>query len=420
MSDEIIALSATIMAVAAASAMKKKEKKRSKWSREWLLRRNKMGAYHSLMAELKLEDPGAFRNFVRMDEESFLILLEKVSPMISKQNTVMRDSIPAAERLAVTLRYLASGDSYSSLMFLFRIDKSTLSNFIPETCEAIYAALQDYIQVPSTEEEWIAIAKEFEEKWNFPNCFGSLDGKHVLVRHKRKYGSQLFNYKLSNSIVLFALVDANCNFLYVDVGTNGRVADSTIFSKSTLFSALENRALSVPGPTRLVNQLNDSETPFVMVADEAFPLKSYLMKPYPKRNLTRTKRIFNYRLSRARRTVENAFGILSARFEVLQRVNPLDIKKVESIVLACCALHNYLRKTSSASRYSPPNFFNRENTQEGAINQAPWSDHSYAGIRGVARQSSSFSSLNAREVRDELCSYFNGVGKVPWQDRFIV
>nr|XP_042895075.1 uncharacterized protein LOC122268796 [Parasteatoda tepidariorum] len=164
-------------------------------------------------------------------------------------------------------------------MFLFRIDKSTLSNFIPETCEAIYAALQDYIQAPSTEEEWVAIAKEFEEKWNFPNCFDSLDGKHILMRHKRKYGSQLFNYKMCNSIVLFAIVDANCNFLYIDVGTNGRVADSTIFSKSTLFSALENRALCVPGPTRLLNQLNDSETPFVMVADEAFPLKSYLMKP---------------------------------------------------------------------------------------------------------------------------------------------
>nr|XP_042907821.1 uncharacterized protein LOC122271254 [Parasteatoda tepidariorum] len=184
----------------------------------------------------------------------------------SKQNTIMKGNIPAAERLAVTLRYLAS-------------------------------VLNNYLDVPSTEEEWIAIAKEFEKKLNFPNCIGSLEGKHVL---------------LSNSIVLFALVDASCNFLYIYVGTNGRLSDSAIFSKSTLFSAIENRALGVPGSTRLLNQFNDSEIPFLMVADDVFPPKSYLMKPYPKRNLTRTKGIFNYHLSRARMSkMHLALAILS-------------------------------------------------------------------------------------------------------------
>nr|XP_042911865.1 uncharacterized protein LOC110282418 [Parasteatoda tepidariorum] len=200
----------------------------------------------------------------------------------------MRECFPAAEKLAVTLRYLASGDSYGPMKYLFRIDKATISKFIPETCTAIYSVLKDYIQVPATEEEWQDIAKKFEERWNFPNCIGALDGKHVIVRHKRKYGSQCFNYKLANSIVLFALVDADCNSIYIDVGTNGRVADSTIFSISELRGALENNAQGIPPPSIL--PMSNEILPYVIVADEAFPLKNYLKKPYPRRELSQLKK----------------------------------------------------------------------------------------------------------------------------------
>lgn len=84
----------------------------------------------------------------------------------------------------------------------------------------------------------------------------------------------------------------------------------------------------------------------VIVADEAFPLKENLMKPYPAKSLDDASRVFNYRLSRARRVSENAFGILVHRFRIFQSTIPLGPKKAEVIVLAAVALHNYLRTKS--------------------------------------------------------------------------
>ena len=88
---------------------KKKPKKRSCWVKAWLLRRKELGAYDNLMVELANEDIEGYISFQRLSPELFAELLAKVQPLIEKKNTVMRDAIPAGARLAVTLRYLATG-----------------------------------------------------------------------------------------------------------------------------------------------------------------------------------------------------------------------------------------------------------------------------------------------------------------------
>ena len=110
------------------------------------------------------------------------------------------------------------------------------------------------------------------------------------------------------------MVGADYKFLYVDVGCNGRISDGGVFRHSS--SALENNDLNVPKESM-------GSLPYVVVADDAFPLKTYLMKPYTLRNLSKEKIIFNYRLSRARRIVEIAFGILANRFTVF--LSPMSI-----------------------------------------------------------------------------------------------
>ena len=192
------------------------------------------------------------------------------------------------------------------------------------------------IQVPSKEEEWNSIAKEFTEKWNFNNCIGAMDGKHVLINPPANSGSYYFNYKHSFSTVLLAIVDADYKFIYTDVGCNGRVSDGGVFKNCNLYRALEEKQLNIPNPTVLPGTQN--QFPFVIVADDAFPLKDYILKPYSQRSLNQERRIFNYRLSRARRVVENAFGILANRFRIFMTPICLNPEKVETIVMACCIL----------------------------------------------------------------------------------
>ncbi|CAH1987803.1 unnamed protein product [Acanthoscelides obtectus] len=83
-------------------------------------------------------------------------------------------------------------------------------------------------KVPSSTEEWKEISKRFEEVWNFPYCVGAIDGKHVLLQAPMKSGSDFFNYKSQFSIVLMAVVDADYNFTFVDIGCQGRISDGAM------------------------------------------------------------------------------------------------------------------------------------------------------------------------------------------------
>lgn len=152
--------------------------------------------------------------------------------------------------------------------------------------------------------------------------------------------------------------------------------------------------------------------PHVFVGDDAFPLKRYMLKPYPFRSQSRRQRIFSYRLSRARRTVENAFGILSNRFRVFLTTINLHPSKVEKLLLASVVLHNMLTEEHS-SEYSPSSYFDSENPLTGHIQLAEWR----AGdqLIGLQRHGNRFPN-DAKGVRETFCEYFNGVGKVAWQE----
>ena len=119
-----------------------------------------------------------------------------------------------------------------------------------------------------------------------------------------------------------------------------RCADGGIFADTDLKQAVEEGMLGIPPPEPLPN--DTVCLPYAFVADEAFPLRQWLMKPYPQRNLTHDQRIYNYRLCRARRIVENAFGVVANRWRVLAKRIDITPTRVELVVLACCALHNML------------------------------------------------------------------------------
>ena len=304
-----------------------------------------------------------------MTPQRFEHLLSLVAPLISKKSTKLRSSISAAERLTLTLRYLASGDSQQSQAFNFRIGRSTVSTIIRETCEAIWSQLREiYLPTPTNPEEWKKISEEFSTLWHFPHCIGAGDGKHVVIECPKNSGSNFFNYKGTFSIVLLAYGDANYCFTAVDVGQYGRSNDSGAFANSALGKALESNSLNVPAAEHV--QGCADKLPCVTVVDEGLPLKPYQMRPYPGKNLTEDRAIFNYRLSRARRIIENIFGILAARWRIFRRPIRADVATVEKIVLACICLHNYLRLTENAS-YAPTGFVDSEDNN-GVIRSGDW------------------------------------------------
>lgn len=147
-SDEESALVAIIIATASSKNKRKKRKKRAEWVKPWLQRRSSHGLYSQLLQELRVEEAEIYKNFLRMSPEHFEELLAYVKNDITKEDTLLRDAIPPEIKLAVTIRFLASGNSYQDLSLPFRVHKSTISKFVPEVCQAIYMRLKDtYLKV---------------------------------------------------------------------------------------------------------------------------------------------------------------------------------------------------------------------------------------------------------------------------------
>jgi len=125
----------------------KNKKKRRNWEKPWVNRRNSMGISSTLLTEWAAEDECLFKNHLRMSQTLFEDLLSKVTPLIEKQDTLMRECIPVKIKLQITLRYLATGDSYSTLEALYRVPRPTISRFLAEVLTAIYVVLEDQIKV---------------------------------------------------------------------------------------------------------------------------------------------------------------------------------------------------------------------------------------------------------------------------------
>jgi len=170
--------------------------------------------------------------------------------------------------------------------------------------------------VPTTE-MLLATSNEFYLKWNFPNSVGSIDGKHIRLKRPSNSGSMYYNCKHYYSIVLQGLADPRYRFIAIDVGAYEKQSDGGIFRHSSLYQLLSSNNFNMPNAKEL--PLSDVELPFVIRGDEAYPLFSYLMRSYPRRQLFESRRLFNYRISRGRRVVESAFGILAGKWRILNK-----------------------------------------------------------------------------------------------------
>ncbi|XP_071054469.1 uncharacterized protein [Onthophagus taurus] len=372
--------------------------KKRKWVHEAWKKRGTEGEFATLYKEL-VDDATKFFEYFRMSENCFNILLKKIEIKLRKQDTHWRKAISPRERLAVCLRYLATGDSLKTISFSYRLGHATVQKIVVDTCRIITENLMSEMLPNPTEEMWKSIADNFYMLWNFPNCLGALDGKHISIQAPHNSGSLFFNYKKTFSVVLLALVDANYNFIAVDVGAYGKNSDGGIFANSSLGKALQQNSLSIPQNAALPNTA--TEAPFVIVGDEAFPLKTYLMRPYPGKDLDGPKRIFNYRLCRARRIVENAFGILTQKFRIYNRRIQAKAENVDYVILTTCILHNFIKKIDT-------------NTYKHDITSTTVAEETK--LEKLPMQGGN-TTRDAFRVRELFKDFFNSeAGSVPWQN----
>ena len=328
-----------------------------------------------------------------------------VCPLIKKKSTHMRDSISAPERFCVTMRFLVTGDAQITIAINYRMSPTIVGKIISETCRAIWVPLFEskYVDPPSSEKEWEQIATDFENKWNFPHCLGAIDGKHVVIQAPACSGSSFYNYKKTHSIVLLSVCNAKYHFSLIDIGNSGRQSDGSVYTNSRLGYAIENGRLGIPQACKV----RDAEIilPYVFVGDNAFALKPHMMKPYPSSNLSYKQCIFNYRLSRARRTVENAFDIVAFRFRIFRRPIIASIKKVVLITKAVAALHNFLmskRKESLDYDYCPNTYIDQDGQNELIPGEWRWEIGDVQGLQDISSSACNNHSKDARKIRNKF------------------
>ncbi|KAL0879747.1 hypothetical protein ABMA27_003460 [Loxostege sticticalis] len=354
---------------------KKVKRKHSIWIHDIFKKRSEHGEYHTLFPDLSNDDIKFFQYF-RMSQAKFHYLVDTLKPHLLRQNTKYREAIGPEERLAVCLRYLATGNSFRSLAFSFRMGERTVREIVYSTCEAIIEVLQPIVMPKPSEDTWIESEKGFYEKWNFPNAIAAIDGKHVLIQAPPHSGSNYFCYKKHFSLVLLALVDADKKFIVVDVGAFGKNSDASILRNSSLGKGLQDGTLNIP--PRKIPPGGTEPLPHVIIGDEAFPLCTYLMRPYSRDDAQRNeeKKVFNYRLSRARNT------------------------HIVTVVMTTCCLHNFLRNDSC-------------HWTENDLNTSMRGLQNLRNVGGNSR-------TDALAVRDSFKSYFNSeAGSVDWQLRRI-
>lgn len=201
----------------------------------------------------------------------------------------------------------------------------------------------------------------------------------------------------------------------MDIGAYGRRSDGGIFRDSLLGQKFRNNEMNIPDPEPFY--FEGESMPYVLIGDEAFPLTEYLMRPFSgKQDLNQDKVIFNYRLSRARRTIENTFGILSSQWRILRRPINCSVKTAMQIVQAIVCLHNYIRiQDIGVDEYVTENMIDQDGP-DGSIEDS-WRRNidNNSALQEIGRCGTNNTSRVAAKIRSNFCEYFNSEGAIYWQ-----
>lgn len=322
------------------------------------------------------------RNF-RVSRATFQFLCLELTPCLQR-SSVVRKSLSVEKRVAITLWRLGTNIEYRSLSHLFGVGLSTVCVAVSDVCSAIVEHLASrYIAIPAGERLKLVV-DGFMSKWGVPQCVGAIDSTHIPIIAPKDSPLDYYNRKGYHSVVLQALVDHEYKFLDIYVGWPGSVHDARVLVNSGLYSKCDRGSF----PPNWPKVINGTSIPLFIIGDPAYPLTSWLIKPFSDcGRLTTKQQGFNYHVSRARCVVENAFGRLKGRWRSLMKRNDTDIRFLPTLATACCVLHNICEIHGD-------NFNDEWLVTEAAVASAP-------------QAATSVSAPSGDRIRAALCDYFD-------------
>ena len=111
---------------------------------------------------------------------------------------------------------------------------------------------QQYLELPSTNQEWENLASQNFDAWQFPHAIAAADGKHVAIKRPPGAVSEYYNYRGFHSIVLMALVTSDYKFLFADAGCQGRISDGGVWANCKFAKKMVSSDTSFPPPKTLL------------------------------------------------------------------------------------------------------------------------------------------------------------------------
>ncbi|KAM3913212.1 uncharacterized protein RB166_018524 [Leptodactylus fuscus] len=312
----------------------------------WMRRVKRIRDNRQRLAKFRNElrsDADKFYNYCHMSIPAFDDLLGRLRTSLILQNTVNGEYVGAEERLLFTLRFLATGETFRTMHRQLGVSVPTIANIVKTTCKIIWKDLQPVVMPTPTLETWSEVAAGFDNAVNFPNCLGAVDAQHIRVLRPLDSGSKPLDHKKYFSVVVLAVADTNCKFVAIDVGSYDNTGDKRVLNASRVQQQILQDQISLPAPRPFPGTSNP--IPLVMVSNNVFTVTPPLLRPYQGHGLDNRRRMYNCRLWRARQFVESTFAIMAVRWEVFCSAIQLDVATAESVLRACCVLHNYVRNS---------------------------------------------------------------------------
>ena len=276
-----------------------------------------------------------FKEKTRVSRATFNLILNKLEDQLRIEPTNFKPNPTSPDRqLALTLYRLGHGLSYSILEDIFGLSKEASCKFFNKVVRLIVTNFyDDYVKLPTTDEEWLSELRGFVENYGFP-CIGAWDGFHIYINSKEKCN---YSFKKRYTINNLALTSYNKRFLYAAVGAPGSTHDSRMLRESSFFDNVMNGE-AIPDRTFTLGDYGD--IPLITVGDSAFPRFSWLIKCYDDNSKNEQHRYFNKMLRSARVVSENTYGMLKGRWRFLLKETECRPNNIRYIIMACIALHN--------------------------------------------------------------------------------